>query len=95
LRFHAADNDQLLVYTKATPDHGNIIACVVNLDTYWPQSGWVEVPAHEWGIPADQPYVVHDLMDDQRYTWRGNWNWVRLDPSDKPAHVLRVEIPRY
>jgi starch synthase (maltosyl-transferring) len=95
LRFHFADNDQLLVYSKVTPDRSNIIVCVVNLDTYWPQAGWLEVPAHEWGIPADQPYVVHDLFNDQRYTWRGNWNWVRLDPSDTPAHVLRVEIPRY
>jgi starch synthase (maltosyl-transferring) len=95
LRFHVAENDQLLVYSKATRDRSNIMVCVVNLDTYWPQAGWVEVPAHEWGIPADQPYVVHDLMNDQRYTWRGNWNWIRLDPNVAPAHVLRVEIPRY
>jgi len=95
LRFHFAENDQLLVYSKATRDRSNIMVCVVNLDTYWPQAGWVEVPAHEWGIPADQPYVVHDLMNDQRYTWRGNWNWIRLDPTVAPAHVLRVEIPRY
>ena len=95
LRFHFADNDQLLVYSKATPDRSNIIVCVVNLDTYWPQAGWLEVPAHEWGIPADQPYVVHDLFNEQRYTWRGDWNWVRLDPHQSPAHVLRVEIPRY
>ena len=95
LRFHFADNDQLLVYSKATPDRSNIIVCVVNLDTYWPQAGWLDVPANEWGVPADQPYVVHDLLNDQRYTWRGNWNWVRLDPNQTPAHVLRVEIPRY
>ena len=95
LRFHFSDGDQLLVYSKATPDRGNIIVCVVNVDTYWAQAGWLEVPAHEWGIAADQPYVVHDLMTDERFTWRGNWNWVRLDPHDRPAHVLRVEIPRY
>ena len=95
LRFHFADNDQLLVYSKATPDLRNIMVCVVNLDMYWPQAGWLEVPANEWGIPADQPYVVHDLLSDQRYTWRGNWNWIRLDPNVTPAHVLRVEIPRY
>jgi starch synthase (maltosyl-transferring) len=95
LRFHFADNDQLLVYSKATPDRSNIMVCVVNLDIYWPQAGWVEVPTQQWGIPADQPYVVHDLLNDQRYTWRGNWNWIRLDPNVSPAHVLRVEIPRY
>jgi starch synthase (maltosyl-transferring) len=91
LRFHTSDNDQLLVYSKATPDRRNVILCVVNLDPYWPQSGWLDVPASEWGISADQPYVVHDLMSDERFTWRGNWNWVRLDPSVRPAHILRVE----
>ena len=92
LRFHFSDSDQLLVYSKATPDRDNIIVCVVNVDTFWAQAGWLEVPAHEWGVAADQPYVVHDLMTDERFTWRGNWNWVRLDPHDRPAHVLRVEI---
>jgi starch synthase (maltosyl-transferring) len=91
LRFHTSDNDQLLVYSKATPDRSNIVVCVVNLDPYWAQSGWLELPTDDWGIPADQPYVVHDMLSDERFTWRGDWNWVRLDPSDKPAHILRVE----
>jgi starch synthase (maltosyl-transferring) len=91
LRFHTSDNDQLLAYSKSTPDGHNVIVCVVNLDPYWAQAGWLDVPAHEWGIPADQPYVVHDLLSDERFTWRGNWNWVRLDPSVRPAHILRVE----
>jgi starch synthase (maltosyl-transferring) len=95
LRFHSSDNDQLLVYSKATPDRTNIVVCVVNLDPYWTESGWLEIPVHEWGIAADQPYVVHDLLDDERYAWRGNWNWVRLDPNVRPAHVMRVEIPHY
>jgi len=91
LRFHTSDNDQLLVYSKATPDNTNIVVCVVNLDPYWAQSGWLEVPSQEWGIPADQPYVMHDLLTDKRYTWRGNWNWVRLVPNERPAHIMRVE----
>jgi starch synthase (maltosyl-transferring) len=95
LRFYRSDNDQLLVYGKATPDHRNIIVCVVNLDPFWPQAGWLDVPADEWGIPFDQPYVVRDLLTDQRYTWRGRSNWVRLDPNVQPAHVLRVEVPHY
>jgi starch synthase (maltosyl-transferring) len=91
LRFLNSDNDQLLVYAKATPDGRNSVVCVVNLDPYWPQSGWLEVPADAWGVPADQPYVMHDLLADERYTWRGNWNWVRLDPSVRVAHILRFE----
>src|SRR5205823_1527701 len=61
VRFYRCDNDQLLAYGKATPDGTNNVLCVVNLDPFWPQSGWVDVPVHDWGI-ADQPYVVHDLL---------------------------------
>ncbi len=91
LRFLESDNDQLLAYTKVTPDGSNVIACVVNLDPYWPQAGWVMVPAHEWGVAADQPYVMHDLLTGERYTWRGTRNWVRLDPAVRAAHILRFE----
>ena len=31
LRFCQCDNDQILVYYKATPDRTNIMLCVVNL----------------------------------------------------------------
>jgi starch synthase (maltosyl-transferring) len=93
LRFCGTDNDEIIAYTK--PDLSNIIVCVVNLDPFWPQSGWLDVPVDQWGIGADQAYVVYDLMNDQRYTWRGRHNWVRLDPSVQPAHVLRVEVPHY
>jgi starch synthase (maltosyl-transferring) len=95
VRFFWSDNDQVLVYGKASPDLSNIIVCVVNLDPYWPQSAWLDVPIHEWGIGGDQPYLVHDLLTEDRFTWRGSRNWVRLDPHVQPAHILRVEIPRY
>ena len=81
LRFYASDNDQLLVYGKATPDRANIVVCVVNLDPFWPQAGWLDVPLQDWGIGPDQPYVMHDLLSDDRFTWRGSSNWVRLDPN--------------
>ena len=39
-------------------------------------------------------HTLHDLLTDQRYTWRGSLNWVRMDPHVQPAHVFSVEIPR-
>jgi starch synthase (maltosyl-transferring) len=95
LRFQGSDNDQILVYSKATPDHDNIILCVVNLDPFWPQSAWLDVNVDAWGIAGDQPYVVQDQLTGERYTWRGRWNWIRLDPQVQPAHVFRVEATRY
>jgi starch synthase (maltosyl-transferring) len=95
LRFCGSDSNEIIAYYKATPDLSNIIVCAVNLDTFWTQSAWLDVPVDEWGIGHDQAYVVHDLMNDQRYTWRGRYNWIRLDPNVQPAHILRVEIPHY
>jgi starch synthase (maltosyl-transferring) len=95
LRFHPVDNDQLIAYSKITRDGSNVIVCIVNLDYTWPQAGWVDIPVGEWGISSDQPYVAHDLLTGDRFTWRGNLNWVRLDPGVQPAHILRIEVPRY
>jgi starch synthase (maltosyl-transferring) len=38
----------------------------------------------------DQPYQVHDLLGDARYTWQAPWNYVELDPNVVPAHVFRI-----
>ena len=95
LRFCPSDNDQIIAYSKTTPDHSNVIVCAVNLDPFWPQSAWLYVPVDEWGIASDQPYVVHDLLTDERFTWRGRWNWVRIDPHVQPAHVFRIEVRHY
>jgi starch synthase (maltosyl-transferring) len=43
------------------------------------------------GIAPDEPYVVHDLITGARFTWQGARNYVRLDPEEQVAHVLRVE----
>ncbi|MGI9149039.1 MAG: alpha-1,4-glucan--maltose-1-phosphate maltosyltransferase [Chloroflexota bacterium] len=95
LQFYACDNEQLLVYGKATLDRANIIVCVVNLDPFWAQAGWVRVPLQDWGIDTNQPYVMHDLLTGDRFTWRGTSNWVRLDPNVQPAHIFCVEVARW
>ena len=41
-------------------------------------------------LDAEQPYQVHDLLSDQRYIWRGRYNYVMLDPQRAPAHVFRL-----
>jgi starch synthase (maltosyl-transferring) len=71
----------------ADPD----ILVVVNLDPKRAQATMVHVPIAEMGIAEDEPYVVHDLLTDSRFTWQGARNYVRLDPAVQVAHVLRVE----
>lgn len=69
----------------------NLVLCVVNLDPYHRQSGWVTLPLDAWGVPEDRPFEVHDLLGGERYFWTGRTNYVELDPHTLPAHVFRVE----
>ncbi len=101
LRFHRVDfdfheSDQIIAYSKATPDLSNIVLVVLNLDPEATQSGWVQLPAEEWGLGAQ--YEVQDLLSGVRYTWTSGFNYVELDPATMPLHifhVLRVEEPRH
>ncbi|MGH2451090.1 MAG: alpha-1,4-glucan--maltose-1-phosphate maltosyltransferase [Candidatus Limnocylindria bacterium] len=90
LAFHPVDNDELIAYSKRTPDRTNVILTVVNLDPHHRQTGWVDLPLDELGIEGDQPFQVHDLLGGGRYMWSGSRNYVDLDPHALPAHVFRV-----
>ena len=90
LRFHEVDNEQLVCYSKHTDDLSNVVVVVVNLDSHYTQSGWVELPLKEFGIDEQKHYQVHDLLSDARYLWKGSRNYVELDPQIIPAHILLV-----
>ncbi|MBU0605272.1 MAG: alpha-1,4-glucan--maltose-1-phosphate maltosyltransferase [Candidatus Omnitrophica bacterium] len=91
IRFCGIDNDRLLAYYKATSDRSNIIIVIVNLDPQCTQSGWLQIPIDELGIDKDKPYMAHDLLTDQKYTWRGGRSYIELDPLTRPAHIIRVK----
>jgi starch synthase (maltosyl-transferring) len=91
LRFYSnGNNDRIIVYGKATPDGENRILVVVNLDPFNIQTAWVGVPYWEWGLTADEPYQVYDLLTNATYTWHGEHNYVELDPRKQPAHIFLV-----
>lgn len=90
VRFVETDNDFVIAYLKATGDLSNIIITVVNLDPYHPQSCWLDVPVEVLGLGHDQPYMVHDLLTDNKFIWQGSRNFIILNPGELPAHVLRV-----
>jgi starch synthase (maltosyl-transferring) len=90
LRFHPVDNDQLIAYSKASGDGSNIILVVVNLDPRYTQSGWIRVPLEDFGLGPQQPFEVHDLLADARYTWQGSRNYIELNPAKISAHIFKV-----
>jgi starch synthase (maltosyl-transferring) len=90
LRFLPVDNDQIIAYSKTPEDLSHTIVTIVNLDPHYTQSGWVQLPLREMGLPSNQPYEVEDLLTDARYSWQGDRNYVALDPSRMPAHILKI-----
>ncbi|MHB1167964.1 MAG: alpha-1,4-glucan--maltose-1-phosphate maltosyltransferase [Longimicrobiales bacterium] len=92
LRFLRIDNDQVLAYTKQSLDGSNIILVVINMDAHWTQSGFLELPLAELGLPEAAPYLAHDLLSGARYTWEGAWNFVELNPAAGPVHIMRLEV---
>ena len=90
LRFHDADNDAILFYSKMTAARDNIILVVVNLDPHRKQNSFVYVPIESFGQMESDVYQVEDLLSGATYTWRGRRNYVELDPDIQPAHVFLV-----
>ena len=83
-------NDNILAYYKKSKD--NHILCVVNIDPYNKQGGYVKVPLHELGLVNGIEFNVFDILTGAYYTWNSEWNYVELDPYQMPVHLFRIEL---
>ncbi|RJR19723.1 MAG: alpha-1,4-glucan--maltose-1-phosphate maltosyltransferase [Nitrospiraceae bacterium] len=90
LTFYESENNFILFYGKVTKDLSSIILVAVNLDPYHTQSGWVHVPIKELGIDPSQPYLVHDLLGDDKFIWHGEKNFVELNPQVLPGSIFML-----
>ena len=89
LRFHFAENEQLLAYSKSTPDNANVVLTVVNVDPHHVQRGWVHLPLEELGIERDRPFQAHELISGARFLWGGERNYVEINPHSMPGQIFR------
>jgi starch synthase (maltosyl-transferring) len=89
LRFHRADNERVIFYSKATEDRSSLVLVAVSLDPYAPQEAILHLPLERMGIPEDETYQVHDVLSGERALWQGGTSLVRLTP-EKPAALWSV-----
>jgi len=89
LRFHPTENEQLLAYSKSTPDNANVVLTVVNVDPHHVQRGMVNLPLDELGLEPDRPYQAHELITGARYLWNGPRNFVEINPHALPGQIFR------
>jgi starch synthase (maltosyl-transferring) len=88
LEFVPSDYDGILAYRRYAP--GNELLVVVNLDPHAAHETMLDVPIDRMGIGPHEAYEVFDLLSGSRWIWRGRRNYVRLDPSERVAHLFRV-----
>jgi starch synthase (maltosyl-transferring) len=90
LHFHGTDSDQLLAYSKSTPDLSDIVLAVVNLDPANKRIGWTDLSLQKLGLAPWQIYRVRDQLTGNEYQWQGARNYIELDPGIIPAHIFHV-----
>jgi len=95
LSFFIAENDNILFYAKYTENLHNIILIIVNLDPYKKQEAIIHVPLKRLDIQQEETYQVVDLLTEQKFYWKGEKNFISLDPENEPAHILRVNKKSY
>jgi starch synthase (maltosyl-transferring) len=102
IKFLESSNPKIIAYAKTTSDLADVLVTVVNVDPHNVQDGTIRLVPELFhkaergktaagGVP--ESYELTDLLTESGYTWRGEWNYVRLDPSWMPGHILHIKRP--
>ena len=91
VEFHQSDNPNIIFYTRQSNDGKEVLMVAVNLNPYEIHSATVKVPLSLINAGSMEPYKVRDLLTGDLYVWHGEYNYVRLIPGERPAHILKVE----
>jgi starch synthase (maltosyl-transferring) len=88
--FHPTDDDQLLAFSKRSPDGESVALMVVNLDVHHTRSGRVSLDPKALGIEPNEAFQVDDVLADARHRWQGDQAFVQLDPDVLPASIFVI-----
>lgn len=98
LRLHATTDDATVAFSRhlaaehSPTGRASTVVVIVSLDPWNTREGMVELDLAAFGLPAAGPVAAHDVLRDERYEW-GPHVYVRIDPSERPAHVVVLEHP--
>jgi len=89
LRFHPADDDNILCYGKSTDSGDDNVLVIVNLDPFEAHTSTVTIP-QELLAGSDRRVQVENLLTGERYVWTGFTQTVSLDPAVNPVAILSL-----
>jgi starch synthase (maltosyl-transferring) len=90
LRFLDCADPNILAYSKATADRGNIVIAAVNLDSHGLHAGDVMLPLEALGLAPDEEFSVEEAFSGRVLKWQGARQHVSLDPEASPALLFRL-----
>jgi len=98
VRIHWSDDENVLVYSKSADsdkpgEPTDTVIVVVNVDPHATRETMVHLDLPGLGLDWGDSFVVHDEITGEDWSW-GQHNYVRLDPSYEPAHILTLRSPR-
>jgi starch synthase (maltosyl-transferring) len=88
LRFHTADDDAVIAYSKRTG--ADTVLVVANLDPHRTRETTVSLDMAHLGLDPHASVSVHDELSGETYQWGSRNNYVRLQPGRACAHVFHV-----
>ncbi|WP_424934626.1 alpha-1,4-glucan--maltose-1-phosphate maltosyltransferase [Amaricoccus macauensis] len=91
--FYNTTSEQVLSYSKKTPDLSNFLLFHVNLDPHNTQVFQFEVPLWEFGLPDDASILVRDAIHGNTFTWHGKPQWLDLEPHTRPYTIWQLFAP--
>jgi starch synthase (maltosyl-transferring) len=89
IHFHAVDSPDLTVFSKRDPQSGDTVLVVCTLNPHEWREATVRLDLAALGRDWDTGFTVHDLLGGEQYRW-GEYNYVRLDPYTRCAHIFTV-----
>jgi starch synthase (maltosyl-transferring) len=92
LRFHRADDENVLVFSKARRiyDRDDVIVVVANLNPVYTRDTWIHLIMPELGFDGHDRFVAHDLITGQYWNWAEH-TFVRVGPDTEPVHIVHVQ----
>lgn len=90
LRFHTADNDQILFFSKSTANCDSVVLVAISLNPHATEGATLHFPFWLFGLPDDGQLPLRELYDDTVFTLNGKDTYIHLTP-ERPFALWRLE----
>jgi len=90
LAFHATDDDEVLAYSKRSPDGRDVILTIVSLDFHEARRCRLDLRLADLGLTPEAQFEVEDLLEGGVSLWHGSRHEVEIDPARLPARILHL-----